>query len=556
MWIASARPPRSLGTPSGRLVRAAGVLLIGCLLPNVGTDPADAQEALEVRSRSAPAIRLYGEVLGSYSWPVTTRDPRAQEYFDQGARLMFSYATQQAQLSFAEAARIDSTCAMCWWGEAWAMGPYFNGGFSVSNSSRVQEILRQARSFAESATPVEQALIDAMEVRHGVRPPGTGGSRLALDSAYAGVMENVHARFPQNAEVSTLYADALMLLEPRRGVWPADKPSVQLIHRVLEGVLHDDPRHPGACHAYVHATETTPKVVEAQRCADFLGSAIPGASHINHMPSHTYNRVGRWGDATRANVEAWETDQRAEEGHGIAIYPSHNLHMLLFSAAMDGQSELALEAARAYGQYDGPGSIGFQSLLLARFGRFAEALELPHASSALLHRGYWHFGQGMAHLRLGRPERAAQHLAQLDSITANARPENRFRVHSASDLLEIVSGLLRGELLRTRGEADEAIAALQDAAAREDELMYDEPEPLPLLARDYLGAALLEAGRAAEAEAVYRAALRQRPNNGWSFTGLEQALRAQSRTAEADEVAQQLQRSWERADLALTSSRF
>ena len=515
-----------------------------------------AQQPASTESGGDPTIPLHEGVLGSYSWTITTAHPAAQDYFDQGARLMFSYATQQARRSFEEAARLDPACAMCWWGQAWSMGPYFNGGFAGSGRSEVGALLDAARAHSEHATPVERALIEAMEVRHGIATAEGAGGRAALDSAYAAAMGEVHERFPRDAEVATLYADALMLLEPRRGVWPIEKPAVQRIHRVLEGVLEADPGHPGACHAYVHATETTPKVVEAQRCADLLGSSIPGASHINHMPSHTYNRVGRWGDATAANVEAWETDRRAEEGRGFAIYPSHNLHMLLFSAAMDGQSELSLQAARAYEQYDGPGSIGFQSLLLARFGRFDELLRLAEPGASPLHRGYWHFGRGMAHLRGGSVDSAAHHLAQLDSLAAAAGPDQRFRVHPASDLLAIVSGVLTGEVYRHRGEVDAAVAAMEKAVAVEEGLMYDEPEPLPLLVRDYLGALLLDAGRSDAAETVYREALIQRPNNGWTLTGLEQALRAQSKSTEADKVAAQRQRSWERADLALPASRF
>jgi hypothetical protein len=269
-------------------------------------------------SADTAGIAIYKGVLGSFSWPVTTRVPEAQAYFDQGVRLMYSFAPAEARRSFVEARRRDPQCAMCWWGEAWSMGPYLNGPMEDADAPGAHAAATRARALARvRATPLEKALAEAMAVRY--LPAHGPAGRKSLDSAFVNAMAAVFAREPRNHEVATLYADALMLLEPRRGVWPLAKPSVARIHGVLEGVLARDVTHPGACHLYIHATETTPRVREAQRCADLLGAAIPGASHILHMPSHTYNRVGRWGDATRVNVQAWHSDQRAAIGEG---YPS------------------------------------------------------------------------------------------------------------------------------------------------------------------------------------------------------------------------------------------
>jgi tetratricopeptide (TPR) repeat protein len=347
-------------------------------------------------------------------------------------------------------------------------------------------------------------------------------------------MAAVFAREPRNHEVATLYADALMLLEPRRGVWPLAKPSVARIHGVLEGVLARDVTHPGACHLYIHATETTPRVREAQRCADLLGAAIPGASHILHMPSHTYNRVGRWGDATRVNVQAWHSDQRAAVGEGVSIYPSHNLHMLLFSASMDGQGALAIQAARDFAKLVPTDGAGLHALVLVRFGRFDEVLELTRAPAHPIHRGLWAFARGHAHLRLARPDSARAYLALVDSLARHTPATRMFRVHQPARLLGVVGGILRAELLRVEGRAADAVTAFQEAARLEDALVYDEPEPLPFAVRDWLGTLLLEQGKPADAERIFREALERRPHNGWSLVGLEQALRAQNRTADAD----------------------
>lgn len=535
------------------LKRTALFCLTLTMAAAVGARPAQAQHG--VRSVDSTAIPMYAGILGSFSWPVSTRVPEAQAYFDQGVRLMYSFAPAEARRSFVEARRRDPQCAMCWWGEAWSMGPYLNGAMEDGDAPGAHAAATRARTLARvRATPVERALTEAMAVRY--RPAHEPAGRKSLDSAFVNAMAAVYRREPANHEVATLYADALMLLEPRRGVWPLTRPSVARIHSVLEGVLARDVAHPGACHLYIHATETTPKVREAQRCADVLGSAIPGASHILHMPSHTYNRVGRWGDATRVNVQAWHSDQRAAVGEGVSIYPSHNLHMLLFSASMDGQGALATQAARDFAKLVPADGAGLHSLVLVRFGRFGEVLELTRAPTHPIHRGLWAFARGHAHLRLARPDSARAYLALVDSLARHTPATRMFRVHPPARLLGVVGGILRGELLRAEGRKDEAVTAFQEAALLEDGLVYDEPEPLPFAVRDWLGTVLLEQGRPADAERTFREALERRPHNGWSLVGLEQALRAQGRTADADQARAAFQQAWARSDTWLPRPRF
>jgi hypothetical protein len=534
-----------------RCLTAGAALLVAAAF---ATGDAAAQAAPPHHPPGHTPMPLYGEILGQYTWPVTTAAQTAQAYFDQGTRLMYAYTPTDARRSFEEARRVDPACAMCWWGEAWSMGPYLNGGMNEGDVAAAFAAVQQAQALAAGASPVERALIEALATRYAAQQPA--GGRRGLDSAYVNAMARVYDRFPDHVEVATLYADALMLLEPRRGVWSLEKPSVARIMQVLEGALARDIGHPGACHAYVHATETTPKVVEAQACADLLGASIPGASHINHMPSHTYNRVGRWGDATRSNIIAWQTDQRAGHGEGFAIYPAHNLHMLLFSAAMDGQGAIAFQAARDYTRLVPNDGMSFQVLTLLRFGRFDEVLEVRRAPVHPVHHGLWAFGRGLAHLRLGAPDSARAYLALVDSLAVHTPAARTFRQHEPARLLGIAGNVLRGEMLRVEGRMDDAIAAFREAARLEAGLVYDEPEPLPFLVRDYLGAALLEAGRNAEAERAYREALEARPNNGWSLFGLEQALRAQGRAAEADEVKARFEQAWTRSEVWIQASRF
>ena len=528
-----------------------------CLAVMIGTTlaarPANAQQGGQ--PADSTAIPIYKGVLGSFAWPVSTRVPEAQAYFDQGVRLMYSFAPKDARRSFVEARRRDPECAMCWWGEAWAMGPYLNGPMEDADAPGAHAAAARARALARvRGTPVERALAAAMAARY--LPAHGPAGRKSLDTAFVNALEGVYRSAPRNDQVATLYADALMLLEPRRGVWPLTKPSVARIHAVLEGVLARDVTHPGACHLYIHATETTPKAGEAQRCAELLGSAIPGASHILHMPSHTYNRVGRWGDATRANVQAWHSDQRAAVGEGVSIYPSHNLHMLLFSASMDGQGALATQAAKDFTKLVPADGAGLHSLVLVRFGRFDEVLELTRAPTHPIHQGLWAFARGHAHLRLERPDSARAYLSLVDSLARHTPATRMFRVHHPARLLGVVGGILRGELLRVEGRKDEAITAFQEAARLEDALVYDEPEPLPFAVRDWLGALLLEQGKPADAERAFRDALERRPHNGWSLAGLEQALRAQGRTADADQARAAFQRAWARSDIWLPRPRF
>jgi tetratricopeptide (TPR) repeat protein len=521
--------------------------------------PAVAQEqhmhgAPPREDRAAPdTARLYRGALGPFSRRISTPSAEAQAFFDQGIQQMFAFTPADARRSFQAALRRDPGCAMCAWGEAWSLGAYLNEPMRAANAAPAHAAITVAQRLARTrATPVERALIAAMAVRYETNHDST--RRRTLDSAYARAMERVAREFPDDRDVATLYAEALMLLEPRRGTWDIAKPSVRLIHQILGGVLAADLRHPGACHLLIHATESTTRPELAEPCAEHLGLAIPGASHVNHMPSHTFNRVGRWGDAVRANIQAWHSDQRAAYGEGFAIYPGHNLHMLLFSASMDGQGAIAMQAGRDYARLQRGGSF-MPALVFLRFGRFEEVLELTDAPAGAVPRGLWAFARGYAHLRRGAADSARVYAATVDSMAA-ASPEAMFRVNNARVLLGTAGGILRAELLREERRLPEAVAALERAVQLEDSLVYDEPEPLPFSARHWLGALLLEAGRAADAEAVYRASLADHPHNGWSLFGLAQALAAQGRAGEAAAARAEFERRFARADVWLRASRF
>ncbi|MGQ0737182.1 MAG: tetratricopeptide repeat protein [Acidobacteriota bacterium] len=496
----------------------------------------------------AEPIALQKAGLGPFTRNISSANAEAQAFFDQGFQMMYAFAKLDAVRSFREAWKRDPECAICYWAEGWAWGSYLNGPMIAEQSPFAYAATQKAISLKDKATPNERAFIEALSVRY-VKDfdPKT---RVEQDKAYAEAMRNVYEAYPNDLDAGTLYADALFLLEPRRGTRDIHAPNIVRLHTVLESVLNRDAKHPGACHLYVHATESTVKPEKAVACAVFLGNSIPGASHINHMPSHTFNEVGRWGDSVRANLQAWHSDQKAEFGEGFAIYPDHNLHMLLYAASMDGQGAIAVQAGKDYARRTN--DTMYQVLTLIRFGRFDEVLEVTKRPEREIPGGVWDFSQGYAHLRKGATDFAKLYLARVQKTAETSKLE--FRNHSAARLLGLLGGILAGEIARAAGDLPGAITALEHAVKLDDELDYDEPEPIPFPARHWLGAALIEAKRYADAEQVYRDDLEDHPHNGWSLLGLQQALKAQGKTS--TDVDKDLEASWSRADTWIRASRF
>lgn len=487
-----------------------------------------------------------GRGLGPFSRPVTTDSPEAQRYFDQGIQLLYAFDPNGAARSFREAWARDPECAMCYFGEAWAWGPYLNGPMTADDAPRAWEAIRRAQELAGAhASEVERAMIEAMAVRY--EPAHDDDRRRMLDERWAEAIGEVYRRFPTDLDVGFLAGEALMLLQPRRGTWDIEEPAIQEIHRVLESVLAQDLRHPGVCHLYIHATEPTVEPGKAEACAEHLGASIPGASHIQHMPSHTFNRIGRWGAAVRANIDAWHSDQKAAHGLGFAIYPSHNLHMLLFAASNDGQGAVAIQAGKDYAKLMEGGQF-YHALTLFRFGRFEEILELEQPPEHVVFRGLWDFAVGYAHLRTGDAAEARRQLERVRTAIREAPEGSNFRGHSPEQLLGVTSAILEGEILRSEGRVAEAIEVLRRGTELEDTIVYDEPEPLNFSIRHWFGDALNEAGRHGEAAEVFRAELEKHPHNGWSLLGLEQALRGQGLEAEADRTAAAFREAWARSD--------
>jgi tetratricopeptide (TPR) repeat protein len=490
--------------------------------------------------------------LGDFSRAVTTGSARAQAYFDQGMRLAYSFARADAARSFRTARELDPGCAICHWGEAWVLGPYQNNPGGVGDYEAARRASRTALERAIRAEPWERALIEAMAARY------PDGADAAATEAYAQAMEQAYRSHPDDPEIGALFAESLMMYRPWDLYDERGEPYAETRRAVeaLESILERDLAHPGACHLYIHAVEAW-QPQRAEACADLLASTVPGVAHMQHMPSHIYMNIGRYGDAVRGNQRALEVERAAERGEGFVVYPGHNTGMLIFAAWVDGQSEVALAAARDMTHGDHGGAYQYE-LQLARFGRWDEILDQPTEPEHDFIGGLIRVPRGLARLRTG-DRRGAE--AALESIRAirGATPEDAthtFFRFSQRDLLGIAENILAGEIAAVDGRYQDAETALREAIRLEDGLPYSEPEPWPIPARHVLGAILLEAGQPERAEAVYREALDIHPDNGWSLIGLAQSLDAQGREAEAREVERAFRTAWDRADIRLTGSRF
>ncbi len=519
------------------------------------------------------SVPLYDD-LGNHRYPITTRTPAAQAYFDQGLRLYYAFNHAEAIRAFREAQRLDSTCAMCFWGEALALGPNINAPMDPAAAPAAHTAARRALALRATASARERSLVEALAARY-ADPEHLRADRAALDSAYAAAMARVARGHPDDHDIAVLHAESLMDLRPWN-YWTRDakpQPGTTTIVDRLERVLATNPSHPGACHFYIHAVEAA-HPERAVPCAERLARLMPGAGHIVHMPGHIYVRVGRYLDAVRANEhavhadESYIRDQRPAVGTYTAGYYPHNYDFMAFAAAMAGRSAQAIEAADALASVVPTEMLGAPGMaflqhhvtrrlqLRVRFGRWDEILRAGAPADTLPHaRAIWHYARGRAFVAQSKLDSADAELARLRAAAADPRLAGaRMEFNESSAVLRIAEHVLAGRIAAARQQHDDAIDQLERAAALEDGLTYGEPPEWTIPVRHDLGAVLLDAGRPSVAERAYRVDLERFPLNGWSLAGLEQALRAQRRTAEADRVAAQLARAWAAADVELTGS--
>lgn len=510
--------------------------------------------------------------IGPHTRQVTTSSAEAQRYFDQGLAFLYAFNHDEAIRSFQAAAELDPTCAMAWWGVACAAGPHINFPFVPEPRAQLAwTAIQRAQQAAASATPVEQALIAAQALRYAAPPVA---DRAPLDQAYAAAMREVWRRFPEDADVGALFAEALMDLRPW-DLWTQDtrepQPGTPEVLATLERVLELNPQHPQALHLYIHAVEASRDPGRARAVSDRLRTLMPGVGHMVHMPTHIDVLLGRWDEAVDSNARAIEADLAYRAQGGIPkgfiwLYNAHNRHMLTFAAMMTGRSELALRHIRAMvdewpadfvADY-GPVVDYFYAMpleVMVRFGRWDEVLARPLPPENLpISRSLAFAARGIAHAAQGDTVAARAEQRQFAAAVAKVPAEAAFGNNAGRDILAVAGAMLDGEILFREGRTDDGLARLRDAVQAESQLRYDEPPDWIIPVRHALGAALLQVGRVQEAEEVYRADLTRWPDNGWSLFGLARTLKLQNRAGEAAVIEGRFKEIWRHADTQIHSS--
>lgn len=528
---------------------------------------AEAPEAQQPSPSGQVAPRLQN--LGPHTFPVTTSSKDAQAFINQGVNLAFGFNHAEAGRAFREAARLDPECAMAYWGQALVLGPNINAPMVPTEEPRAHELVQKAVALAARASPRERAFIEALARRY----TGNAADRAANDRAYAAAMREVVERHPDDLDAAAFYAEAMMDLRPW-GYWTPDgRPheGTSQVKTLLESIVRRNPQHPGGLHFYIHLMEM-PNPALAEEAADRLLPLMPGAGHMVHMPAHIYQRVGRYRDAIRANElavladEDYITQCRAQGLYPMAYYP-HNIHFLWWAATMDGQRDLAMDAAKKVASKipdemlaEAPMLTGFRVIpyyAMVRFGMWDDLLRepAPTAKSPFL-RGMWLYARGRALVAKGRVVEARKVLRDLRTTAADkALNAPMFSPNTMAAVLRIAPESLAAEIAAARKDYDRAIAHLERAVRLEDGLVYTEPSEWVYPTRHELGAVLLAAGRPAEAETVYWEDLRNHPENGWALRGLLDALKAQNRADEAALVQARFRTAWARSDVPLAASR-
>lgn len=509
--------------------------------------------------------------LGRHHMPITTANPKTQNYFDQGIRLTYGFNHAEAIRAFREGARLDPQCAMCYWGVALALGPNINLPMDSASGAEAFNAIQRAQQLVTGKSPRERAYVRALAKRYGAAP---GADRAALDSAYARAMGELARQYPDDLDAQVLYADALMNLSPWN-YWTADgmpRPDTPELLSRLESALAKNPDHPGACHMFIHAVEAA-HPERAVACAERLAALMPGAGHVVHMPAHIYIRVGRYADAIEANQHAVHADEAyiSEYSPGTGAYTGgyypHNYHFLSFTAILAGRADIAISAARKVREtmpievvtlapFLEPMPV-YPHLALVSFGRWEEVLREPMPPAELrTSTALAYYARGVAFAALGKWTEARIALDSVTAIYSERRAVVGDDPATVAGILAVAVPALQGEIALRAGQAAEAVRHFRDAAVREDALPYDEPPRWYYPIRQSLGRALLAAGQPVEAERAYREDLKRFPGNGWSLFGLAKSLEAQGKGVEAANVMEEFRTAWRGSDVTLVASRF
>jgi tetratricopeptide (TPR) repeat protein len=508
--------------------------------------------------------------LGVHVFPVGTSVERAQLFMNQGLNLTFGFNHAEAGRAFAEAARLDPSLAMAYWGQALVLGPNINAPMDSAAEPKALALIQRAASLRSGATPRERAYIDALATRY----TGNPADRAVADRAYADAMRRLTILFPDDLDAQTLYAEALMDLRPwgyfTRDGQPHEE--TKLIRSALESVLAKHQSHPGALHLWIHLWESTdPRRAEAE--ADRLVPLMPGAGHMVHMPAHIYQRVGRHADVIRVNQLAAKADEdyiaqcRAQGIYPLAYYP-HNLHFIWMGASASGQKALALESARKLAAAIPSAAVASAPILqgflvvpylaMVRFSEWDAILAEPAPSfDTVFTRGVWRYARAIALVNRNRVDDAERELAELKAavLDPSLKGQTTFSANSGVAILQIAPEVVSGEIALKRGDTNLAISHFERAARFEDALVYQEPPDWHVPARQNLAVALLAANRAAEAETVLWEDLKRNAEHGWTLALLSKSLKAQNKSSDAALIDARFAKSWKGADATLATSR-
>jgi tetratricopeptide (TPR) repeat protein len=505
------------------------------------------------------------EDLGALHVPITTGNPKAQAYFDQGMRLTFAFNHAEAARAFRAAQALDPACAMCYWGEALVLGPNINAPMFPEAVAPAAQAAASAMRLAKGATPAEQALVKAVSRRYSADPGAEAGpKRAALDKAYADAMAAAARAHPNNDTIQVLFAESLMDLAPW-DYWAAA--GTQPKHRTaetvdaLERVLERNPIHPGATHYYIHTMEASAQPEKALPAARVLARQIPGAGHVVHMPSHIYYRLGMYREALQSNVEAVAIDEKyfstspSDPVYRGAYYP-HNIHFVMVSALMGGDGKTTLDAAgkldKAVGA-DVVKAIGaLQPVKSApyfahvQFSSPEVLVSLPDPGpDFVLVKAMWHYARAIGYVRQGAADAANREVAAIGRIerSADFKPLTDWAI-PGREIVQTAKAVARGRVADLQGKLPDAIAAYREAVAIQDALPYMEPPYWYYPVRQSLGVALLRAGQLDQAEQVFRASLARTPSNGWALRGLMEVYRVRGDSAALAAARQRFANTW------------
>lgn len=514
--------------------------------------------------------------LNVINYTISTKNPEAQKYFNQGLALAYGFNHAEAARSFYYATKLDPECAMCFWGYAYVLGPNYNAGMEPDNYQRAFKAIEQAKKLKGTATDKEKALINVLAKRYVEKPVE---DRKPLDIAYSNAMKEVSLNYPEDNNINAMYVESIMDLHPWDLYEKDGKPKdwTPEIVSLLEKILKSDPKHIGANHFYIHAVEASLNPERGYKAAAaFDNGLVPGSGHLIHMPSHIYIRTGDYHKGTIANANSVKADSlyftacHAQGAYPIGYYP-HNYHFMAATATLEGNSKWAFIGANETSKLVHPKNMIIPELstlqhyyvipyfVAVKFGRWDDILKIKLVSDTLKYpNAIAHYAKGMAYLGKNDLKNAKAESVKLTTFTKDKYLEKMtiWQINSMHNIVEIADKVLKAEILASEKQYSKSITLLHDAIKIEDALNYNEPPDWFFSVRHHLGAIQIEAGKYEDAIKTYQEDLKQLPKNGWAQHGLKLAYEKLNNKQKANEMKQLIAKSWATADVKIETSRI